>query len=110
MSHPAFHVSSHPMSRRPEIEARLAAEHRSQYTELPNTEFDELVVDQWCHIEQMGTNFWWMNISGVTLHVQTDREGRPQKVSVHMPGHYADGEDGCEYELNEEPFAPPRIA
>lgn len=101
MNHAAHHVSSFPMNRHPQIEERLHADDRSQYVELPDTEFDELVVDQWCHIEQMGNNYWWMNIGGVTLHVTADRDGKPKRVTVHMPGSYAPPVDGCEYHLND---------
>lgn len=53
--------------------------------EFPDTEFDELVVGRWCHIEAMDDNQWCMSIGGVTLHVTTDRDGRPKKVRVDGP-------------------------
>jgi hypothetical protein len=67
--------------------------------DLSGTEFDELVVGQWLHVEQMDTGFWWMNIGGVTVHVRADRDGRPKHVMVHGPEDYASPVDGCEYEL-----------
>lgn len=67
---------------------------------IPDAEFDELVVDRWLHIEQMDTNYWWMNIGGVTLHVTADRQGRPIRVSVDMPGQYDHPADGCTYRLD----------
>lgn len=70
-----------------------------QHHHLPNTEFDELVVGRWLHIEQMNAKVWWMNISGVTIHVTVDRGGRPKQVTVHGPGDYASREDGVAYEL-----------
>lgn len=110
MNHAAHNVSSHPMSRHPEIEAMLELEDRTRYVEMPDTEFDELVVDQWCHIEQMGDNYWWMNIGGVTLHVTADREGRPKRVTVDMPGNYALPVEGCEYRLDDDRYDPPRAS
>lgn len=67
--------------------------------ELPsNTEFDELVVGRWLHIEQMDATTWWMNIGGVTVHVTADRDGRPKRVTVHGPLDYDAPVDGCTYE------------
>lgn len=66
---------------------------------IPNTEFDELVVGKWIHVEQMNTGRWWVNIGGVTVQVIADRRGRPRHVSVYGPGSYAEPVDGCEYEL-----------
>lgn len=68
-------------------------------TVLAGTEFDELVVGRWIHVEQMGTGYWWMNIGGVTVHVRADRDGRPKHVMVHGPDDYAGAVEGCEYEL-----------
>lgn len=65
---------------------------------LEGTEFDELVVGSWCHIEQMNVGLWWMDFAGVTVHVKADRDGRPLKVTVHGPGDYNDAVEGCEYE------------
>lgn len=73
-------------------------EHRRHH-HLPGTEFDELVVGSWLHVEQMDAGVWWMNVGGVTLTVRVDRDGRPQHVSVYGPGDYAAPEDGVEYEL-----------
>lgn len=67
--------------------------------DLSGTEFDELVVGHWLHVEQMDTGFWWMNVGGVTVHVRADRDGRPTHVTVHGPGDYAEPVDGCAYEL-----------
>lgn len=68
-------------------------------TVLPGTEFDELVVGRWLHIEAMDTGYWWMNIGGVTVNVTADRDGRPKHVSVCGPGDYDDPVEGCRYEL-----------
>lgn len=67
-------------------------------TVLPNTEFDELVVGRWLHVEQMDTGFWWMDVGGVTLQVSVDREGRPKSVTVYGPNDYAEPVPGVEYE------------
>lgn len=55
---------------------------------LPGTEFDELVVGNWLHLEQLDAHLWWMNIGGVTIHVRADRDGKPTRVSVHGPLDY----------------------
>lgn len=67
---------------------------------LPPTEFDELVVGQWLHIEQMNARVWWMAIGGVVVHVTVDRDGRPRHVRVEGPGDYDDPVDGCTYRLD----------
>lgn len=64
---------------------------------LPNTEFDELVIGRWLHLEQMGSNDWWMNVGGVTLWVWADRDGKPTRVNVHGPGDYDYPAAGCKY-------------
>jgi hypothetical protein len=73
-------------------------EHRRHH-HLPGTEFDELVVGKWLHVEQMNTGVWWMNVGGVTLTVKVDRDGRPQRVTTFGPGSYAGPVEGVEYEL-----------
>lgn len=75
-----------------------------QAHEFPGTEFDELVVGQFLHIEQMDTGYWWGSIGGVVIHVKADRDGRPKVVTVHMPGMWDDAVPGCEYVLNEAPW------
>jgi hypothetical protein len=62
-----------------------------------NTEFDELVIGQWIHLEQMDTGSWWMNIGGVTLWVRADRDGRPISVDVYGPGDYAPAVEDVKY-------------
>lgn len=75
----------------------IAAQH-STTTIVPGTEFDELVVGSWLHVEQMGAGRWWMNIGGVTVWVDADRDGRPKRVSVHGPLDYDGPRDGCTYD------------
>ena len=65
---------------------------------LPDTEFDELVVGQWLHIEQMGSGEYWMNIGGVTIDVTADRDGRPTSVLVQGPADYDSPRENCVYE------------
>lgn len=88
----SHHVQSHP-------DKGGDAKH-STVTVLPDTEFDELVVGRWIHIEQMDTGRWWMNVGGVTLWVTVDREGRPKRIDVYGPNDYADAVDGVIYECS----------
>ena len=71
----------------------------TRHVELGGTEFDELVVGHWIHIEQMDATRWWMTVGGVVLWVDVDRDGRPRKVDVYGPGDYNAPVDGCTYEL-----------
>jgi hypothetical protein len=66
---------------------------------FPQAEFDELVVGRWLHVEQMDNATWWMNVGGVTVHVNADREGRPRRVRVNGPLDYDEPREGCEYEI-----------
>lgn len=70
-----------------------------QATDFDPNEFDELVVGQWLHVEQMDTNRWWMNIGGVTVWVTADRDGRPKCVTVYGPDSYDSSREGCKYGL-----------
>jgi hypothetical protein len=38
--------------------------------------FDELVVDQWLHIEQMTDNTWWMRVGDASIHIEVEGEGQ----------------------------------
>jgi hypothetical protein len=71
----------------------------TSYTVLEGTEFDELVVGQWIHLEQMDTGSWWMNVGGVTVNIRADRDGRPRLVDVYGPGDYAEAYPGCRYSI-----------
>jgi hypothetical protein len=88
----ARHFSSYPM--------RNLSPALSERVTLEDTEFDEIVVGRWLHVEAMDAADYWMNIGGVTLLVTADRDGHPKKVSVYMPGTYADPVDGCKYALD----------
>ena len=70
------------------------------YQEFPDTEFDEVVIGRWCHIEAMDHDTWWMNIAGVTIWVTADRDGKPKQASVYMPGTYDIPVEGCKYDLD----------
>jgi DNA polymerase IIIc chi subunit len=58
---------------------------RSQ--DCPPSEFDELVVDHWFHMEQLDANLWWMQIGDYTVHVYVDREGKAEHVEIEEPSH-----------------------
>lgn len=66
---------------------------------IEGTEFDELVVGHFLHIEQQDTGVWWMSIAGVVVHVCANRDGRPTRVAVAGPGDYDGPVDGVEHEL-----------
>ena len=52
----------------------------TSYTVCEGTEFDELVVGRWFHVEAMDATVWWMDVGGVVLNVTVDRDGRPKRV------------------------------
>ena len=59
---------------------RLRAVEASEVFEAENRGiFDELVVDQWLHIEQMEADTWWMRVGDSSITVKVDANG---KVSV----------------------------
>lgn len=64
---------------------------------LPGALFDELVVDDWLHVEQMDSRKYWINIGGVTVWVRVDKHGRPKCVDVYGPGDYAPAVEGVRY-------------
>ncbi len=39
--------------------------------------FDELVVDDWLHIEQLDARVWWMRIGDARVRVEVSQDGRP---------------------------------
>lgn len=86
---------SHTVAPKPGVDSEHGRHH-----EVPPTEFDELVVSRWLHVEQMASGRWWMNIGGVTVHITADRDGRPQHVTVHGPDDYAGAVEGVAYELD----------
>lgn len=68
-------------------------------TVLEGTEFDELVIGSWIHLEQVDAGKWWVTIGGVTVNVTADRDGRPRLVDVYGPGDYDDRREGCRYSV-----------
>ena len=51
-------------------------------TKGPASIFDELVVDQWLHVEQMGPREWWMMIGDARVWVEVGRDGRATRVGI----------------------------
>lgn len=49
-----------------------------QYDGTEGVCFDELVVDDWLHIEQMDTRQWWMDIAGIRINVWVRADGKPE--------------------------------
>lgn len=45
-------------------------------------EFDEIVVGDWLHVEQMSDRHYWVVIGGVNINVFFNQLGRVQKVNV----------------------------
>lgn len=59
------------------------------------TEFDELVVDDWLHVEQLDSCTWWMRVGPLVLHVSVGERGQAREVSVV--------EEDFGFDLNEHP-------
>ena len=106
----AYDISNNPSAPRQHAETRRRLEginpdlgplppDDTSHTVLEGTEFDELVVGKWIHLEQMDTGKWWMNVGGVTVNVTADRDGRPKCVDVYGPGDYGMPVEGCKYSL-----------
>jgi len=53
-------------------------------TVLEDTEFDELVVGSAIHVEQLGEGAYWLDIGGLVVNVQIDRDGRPRSVMAEL--------------------------
>lgn len=81
---------------RPDLEP---ATDTTGYTILENTEFDELVIGRWIHLEQMDAGVWHIIIGGVVVTVTADRDGRPKQVSVYGPGDHDGPVEGCAYSV-----------
>jgi hypothetical protein len=43
--------------------------------------FDELVIDDWFHLEQMTRRRWWMRIGDLVVWVKVAKDGRVHVVS-----------------------------
>lgn len=76
------------VKRKPGYSWRLLAHADGRYERVamshePNdgVVFDELVVDDWLHVEQMNTRSWWMDVAGVHVNVHIPAKGKA-KVTV----------------------------
>lgn len=94
------HGPAHHVTPDPGFAARYPDGPHSRTHLIADTEFDELTVGSWLHVEQMDGSVWWMNIGGVTVHVTADRDGRPKLVWVCGPQDYDAPREGCRYELS----------
>jgi hypothetical protein len=47
----------------------------------PESSFDEVVVDEWLHIEKMDTNQYWMRVGDACINVSIQDDG---KVDVQI--------------------------
>jgi hypothetical protein len=61
---------------------RILAKDDSREISLENEGiFDELVIDDWFHLEQMDERRWWIRVGDARIDVVVDENGRV-KVSV----------------------------
>ena len=106
----AYDISNNPAAPRQHAETRRKLAEISpdmgplppddtNHTVLDGTEFDELVIGKWIHLEQMDTGKWWMNVGGVTINITADRDGQPKRIDVYGPGDYGMPAEGCKYSL-----------
>ncbi len=93
----AHHVKSSPREGLSPTSPTPVDDEYSRNHILPGTEFDELVVGRWIHLEQQDPGRWWMSIGGVTVLVAATRDGQPTCVDVFGPMDYGAPVDGCEY-------------
>ncbi len=57
---------------------RLLAHREDRSIELENEGlFDELVVDDWLHIEKMDRNVWWMRLGDACITITLSQDDRP---------------------------------
>lgn len=56
---------------------RIGFDEDGQRLTLENRgEFDELVLDDWLHVEQMDRGVWWLQLGGASFNVSVARDGR----------------------------------
>lgn len=48
--------------------------------------FDELVVDGWLHVEQMGRDQWWLRVADRTIWVRVGKDGSAKITSEERRG------------------------
>jgi hypothetical protein len=66
---------------------RILAHLEDKKIEMENRgRFDELVVDDWLHIEQMDNNVWWLRAGDARLFV-TISETEPPSVDIERGFH-----------------------
>ena len=63
-------------------------------TVLEDTEFDELVVGRWLHVEQQDEGCWWLDIGGLIVTIRVGRDGRPRMVTAEV-----EAADGVTYRI-----------
>jgi hypothetical protein len=57
---------------------RLLAHREDEKVEIANQgRFDELVVDDWLHVEQMDDNVWWLRVGDIRLFVTLSESENP---------------------------------
>ena len=86
MKYPPFPVRHRPGSKWRTLAHRVngtAIQQHSSDHDDP-TEFDELVIDAWLHIEQMDTRWWWMQIGPLAVNVHVGKAGRAERVIVDV--------------------------
>jgi len=66
-----------------------------------HTFVDEVVVDDWFHLEAMNRKEYWMNIAGVTVWVTLRKDGSVKEVRVYEAGDYDTKRDGVKYVMEE---------
>ena len=75
---------------------RVLAHRGSEHVELENQGvIDEVVVDEWLHVEQMDTHRWWMRVGDARVLVTIGENGQA-RVDIER-GCYGDvaGETRC---------------
>lgn len=77
---------------------------------VEGSEFDELVVGSFLHVEQVDDYVWWLNVGGVTVHVTVRDDGTPEYVWVAGPEDYDSPREGCGYELTWRPYVDKKEA
>src|SRR5262245_18776439 len=75
-----------------EICDKLLIRRETQPVTPPNTYFDELVIDDWFHLERMDDDAWWMRVGDKWIWVSLDDNGRPS-VSIEHDYYSAGPED-----------------
>ena len=56
---------------------RVLAHRGSEAIELENQGvLDEVVIDQWFHLEQMDTRRWWMRLGDARISINIDEDGK----------------------------------